>query len=70
MRLEYERDVLSKNPISPRAKSTTLEIRFVNTAATDSKSEKMVAKMERKTLKIEERRSWIEETIDDIVVRI
>lgn len=30
----------------------------------------MVAKIERKTLKIEETRSWIEEVREDIVVRV
>lgn len=63
-----ERDVLSKNPTSPRARSKTLVTRFVKTAVTDSKTEKMVAKMERKTEKIEEMRSWREEVREDIII--
>lgn len=55
-------------PTSPLMRSKTLRTRLVNTARTESRAEMMVAKIERKTSKMEEMRSETEETMDDMTV--
>lgn len=49
-------------------RSKTLRTKLVNTARTESRAEIMVAKIERKTSKMEEMRSETEEIMDDMTV--